>query len=119
MAKNIFERENTEVEDCHLMYEDRFLRPQVSYRVDKLPSDQPVYFATQSEHRLQLRLFIQFRANRAQYDRALEQSKTAMLHFLYKDALSQVSAIRKYAMDGNRDLIFEACDKLDQAMGLR
>ncbi len=116
---NIFERENTEIDKDIARYDDRFLMPHAVDSVEHLEPLGPVSFPYQFEHRLQLRLFVQFRANRAQYNEALKIAKTTMLHFLYRDALAEISAIRKYAMDGNRELIFAACERLEQAVGLK
>ena len=117
---NIFNREKREVNDTGLRYADAFLAPQVNFKVaHDINPKQQLENPTQSEHELQLRLFIRFRANQAQYTEALAYAEIAMLHFLYKDALTEVAMIRKLVMDGNRSGLFAACERLEQAMGVK
>lgn len=115
---NIFERENTEVGPTGERVRDDFHRPSAVTSVEHMNEGMPDPVSSQYVHRLQLRLFVQFNANRAQYEQALRCAKVQMLHFLYRDALAEISNIRKYTMDGDRGLIFEACERLEKAVGL-
>lgn len=115
VSANIFDRCNKEVGVVG-RFEDRWLWPQITVDIEKdvginLP---PGIF----EHELQVRLFIRFRGNQAEYRHALAHAERAMLHFMYKDALDQVALIRKGVYDRSPDLIFDACAKLEKAVGI-
>ena len=102
-----FESINTGI---NTLSDQRFLSLEVEEHPDCTPQD----FTTL--YRLRAVLCVEFKANPAEYSRALQYAEEHLVHIIYKDVLGELATFRHLAMSGERDQLLKAIDHLEASL---